>query len=159
MNVTPLMHPDQAMFARLRDELQPLTESPVNQKSPTYDPSICFAWSMQFSRLVIQEEIYFNNANEAQSKVISAIFSEFIQSMILHGFNINSPISHTETYPLHYAIMKNCRILTGALLANGAKVDQLDTNSQTPLFIASRTNAVVCRRILIENGADEKAAE
>jgi ankyrin repeat protein len=86
-------------------------------------------------------EILFNNINEKS-----------IQDAILDGLNINITDNKGATF-LHYATVRDNRILTKFLINNNANINAQDKDRATPLLLASKNGFKNIVKMLLENNA------
>ena len=106
------------------------------------------------------------NVNHNQHKDISittfhvAVFSrslQIVEYLLSHGTDvncINQYSLHWHEFPLLTAVGSGCSRMVRLLLENGANVNQVDKNLQSPLHLACKYNQYEIVKILIEFKAD-----
>ncbi|KAJ8680563.1 hypothetical protein QAD02_016350 [Eretmocerus hayati] len=78
------------------------------------------------------------NYNKVRDAVRSRDLN-LVKSLIDTGVQINGILGHhCESTPLHLAVISRCPEIVKALLDNGAKIDDSDAISETPLILAAK---------------------
>ncbi|XP_068619064.1 transient receptor potential channel pyrexia isoform X2 [Battus philenor] len=79
-----------------------------------------------------------------------------VKVLINHGADVNAGLS--ERSPLHYAVLSDAPEVVGALLEAGACPDTPQVFTETPLHVAASLGSDSCMKLLLDAGADVRAA-
>ncbi|XP_072929948.1 transient receptor potential channel pyrexia isoform X2 [Epargyreus clarus] len=79
-----------------------------------------------------------------------------VQALISHGADVNAGL--TEHSPLHYAVLSDAPEVVSALLKAGACPDTPQVFTETPLHVAASLGSASCMKLLLDAGADVRAA-
>ncbi|XP_049877815.1 transient receptor potential channel pyrexia isoform X3 [Pectinophora gossypiella] len=79
-----------------------------------------------------------------------------VKVLIAYGADVNAGLS--EKSPLHYAVLSNAPEVVSALLEAGACPDTPQVFTETPLHVAATLGLATCTKLLLDAGADVRAA-
>ncbi|PZC75020.1 hypothetical protein B5X24_HaOG206845 [Helicoverpa armigera] len=79
-----------------------------------------------------------------------------VKVLIAYGADVNAGLS--ERSPLHYAVLSDAPIVVKELLAAGACPDTPQVFTETPLHVAASLGSASCTKLLLDAGADVRAA-
>ncbi|XP_032521667.2 transient receptor potential channel pyrexia isoform X2 [Danaus plexippus] len=79
-----------------------------------------------------------------------------VNALLNHGADVNAGLS--EHSPLHYAVMSDAPEVVSALLEAGACPDTPQVFTETPLHVAASLGSASCMKLLLDAGADVRAA-
>ncbi|CAH0728375.1 unnamed protein product, partial [Brenthis ino] len=79
-----------------------------------------------------------------------------VMTLIKHGADVNAGLS--EHSPLHYAVLSDAPEVVNALLEAGACPDTPQVFTETPLHVAASLGSASCMKLLLDAGADVRAA-
>ncbi|XP_013135767.1 PREDICTED: transient receptor potential channel pyrexia isoform X2 [Papilio polytes] len=79
-----------------------------------------------------------------------------VKVLINHGADVNAGLS--DRSPLHYAVLSDAPEVVGALLEAGACPDTPQVFTETPLHVAASLGSDSCMKLLLDAGADVRAA-
>ncbi|KAJ2953216.1 hypothetical protein O0L34_g793 [Tuta absoluta] len=79
-----------------------------------------------------------------------------VKVLIAYGADVNAGLS--ERSPLHYAVLSNAHDVVSALLEAGACPDTPQVFTETPLHVAASLGLATCTKLLLDAGADVRAA-
>ncbi|XP_045538000.1 transient receptor potential channel pyrexia isoform X1 [Papilio machaon] len=79
-----------------------------------------------------------------------------VKVLISHGADVNAGLS--DRSPLHYAVLSDAPEVVDALLAAGACPDTPQVFTETPLHVAASLGSDSCMKLLLDAGADVRAA-
>nr|QDR50969.1 pyrexia trpa [Heliconius melpomene] len=79
-----------------------------------------------------------------------------VQALIKHGADVNAGLS--EHSPLHYAVLSDAPEVVNTLLEAGACPDTPQVFTETPLHVAASLGSASCMKLLLDAGADVRAA-
>ncbi|XP_023945739.1 transient receptor potential channel pyrexia [Bicyclus anynana] len=79
-----------------------------------------------------------------------------VKLLISHGADVNAGLN--EHSPLHYAVLSDAPEVVEALLDAGACPDTPQVFTETPLHVAASLGSATCMKLLLDAGADVRAA-
>ncbi|XP_047512350.1 transient receptor potential channel pyrexia-like isoform X2 [Pieris napi] len=79
-----------------------------------------------------------------------------VKALLNHGADVNAGLS--EHSPLHYAVLSDAPDVVSTLLDAGACADTPQVFTETPLHVAASLGSATCVKLLLESGADVRAA-
>ncbi|CAH2094669.1 unnamed protein product [Euphydryas editha] len=79
-----------------------------------------------------------------------------VETLICHGADVNAGLN--EHSPLHYAVLSDAPEVVNALLEAGACPDTPQVFTETPLHVAASLGSASCMKLLLDAGADVRAA-
>ncbi|GBP04056.1 Transient receptor potential channel pyrexia [Eumeta japonica] len=79
-----------------------------------------------------------------------------VKILMAHGADVNAGLK--EHSPLHYAVLSDASEVVSELLKAGACPDTPQVFTETPLHVAASLGSAECTRLLLEAGADVRAA-
>ncbi|KAL4715914.1 hypothetical protein ACJJTC_013214 [Scirpophaga incertulas] len=79
-----------------------------------------------------------------------------VKALLNHGADVNAGLS--EKSPLHYAVLSDATEVVQVLLEAGACPDTPQVFTETPLHVAASLGSASCMKLLLDAGADVRAA-
>ncbi|CAG9134034.1 unnamed protein product [Plutella xylostella] len=79
-----------------------------------------------------------------------------VKELLRHGADVNAGVELRS--PLHYAVLSDAPDVVHALLEAGASPDTSQVFTETPLHVAASLGSASCTRLLLDAGADVRAA-
>ncbi|XP_037294243.1 transient receptor potential channel pyrexia isoform X2 [Manduca sexta] len=79
-----------------------------------------------------------------------------VKVLIAHGADVNAGLS--DRSPLHYAVLSDAPEVVKELLEAGACPDTPQVFTETPLHVAASLGSASCTKLLLDAGADVRAA-
>ncbi|NP_001296484.1 transient receptor potential channel pyrexia [Bombyx mori] len=79
-----------------------------------------------------------------------------VKVLIAHGADVNAGLS--DRSPLHYAVLSDAPEVVKELLEAGACPDTPQVFTETPLYVAASLGSASCTKLLLNAGADVRAA-
>ncbi|XP_046971112.1 transient receptor potential channel pyrexia isoform X2 [Vanessa cardui] len=79
-----------------------------------------------------------------------------VKALIKHGADVNAGLN--EHSPLHYAVLSDAPEVVNVLLEAGACPDTPQVFTETPLHVAASLGSASCMKLLLDAGADVRAA-
>ncbi|XP_028160039.1 transient receptor potential channel pyrexia isoform X3 [Ostrinia furnacalis] len=123
----------------------------------------CLVGSDECVRLLLQHKADPNKWDSSSEKratplhcAASAKSVTCVKVLLNHGADVNAGLS--ERSPLHYAVLSNATDVVRALLEAGACPDTPQVFTETPLHVAASLGSASCTKLLLDAGADVRAA-